>query len=89
MHLIQVDDAYHMMLATRFLPGDEPWTPPLFRLQLRTTYDAGVILDFRDPRSVRFFAAASRTLLDAHRAHEREMKLRTVTRPTALHFDCF
>ncbi len=89
MHLIQVDSAYHMMLCTRFEPGDGPWTPPLFRLQLRTTYDAGVILDFRDLRSLRFYAAATRGLLDAHRAHDARLKLKPVVRPTAQHFDCF
>lgn len=89
MHTIQVDSAYHMMLCTRFDPGEQPWTPPLFRLQLRTTYDAGVVLDFRDLRSLRFYAAATRGLLDAQRAHDARRKLKPVTRPVPLRLDCF
>jgi len=86
-HLITVDRAYRLLLSTQFIGGDEPWTDPRFRLQLRTNLDPGVILDFRDVKSLQFLASATRGLLAAHRAHSARPK--RVDRPTALHFDCF
>ena len=87
MHLIRVDSAEQLLLGTRFEPADEPWTQSLFRIQLRTSTDSGVILDFSDPRSLRFVAAAIRSLLDAHRDHHDRHPLHQC--PTPLHFDCF
>jgi len=89
MHLIRLDSVCPMMVNTRFESGDDPWVLPVYRIQVRTADDAGVILEFQDLRSLRFFSAAALTLLDAQRAHDAARKSRPITRPTPLRFKGF
>ena len=89
MHLIKLDSVCPMMVNTRFECGDDPWVPPVYRIQVRTGDDAGVILEFEDLRSLRFFAAAAHSLLDAQRTHDAARKARPLTRPTPIRFKGF
>ncbi|MDE3074838.1 MAG: hypothetical protein KGJ86_05370 [Chloroflexota bacterium] len=70
MHLIAVDEASRVVVSAQFLsedPRNTVWRSPLFRLQLRTNLDAGVILEFYEPRSLQLFVSAARGLLTAYR----------------------
>jgi hypothetical protein len=92
MHVIAVDEASRVLLSTQFLAEDprEPvWPTPLFRLQLRTSREAGVILEFYDPRTLQLVASAIRGMLAAHRRATARPPVRRTLRPVARTFDGF
>ena len=91
MHVIAVDEAHRVVLNTQCLAEDptrdQLWPSPSFRLQVRTSLDAGVILEFHNPETLQLLASATRSPLHAYRATRpkpAKRALRSTARPFAL-----